>query len=142
MPFPVETSPVHIPDKSILDTTFEYLPQISQKRNCKARQDVRRDLLTCSATTLHTGAALDFDTLSEARLRENTFAAIVCPHLRLPCMRLRGLLSRQCMMPTVEAVPAEAAASIACDHNALPSASLKAHFTWADYKCGDANLRG
>ncbi len=61
-------------------------------------------------------------------------------------MRLRGLLSRQCMLPTVEAVPAEAAASIACDHNALPSKqqqqqvmpSLKAHFTWADCKRGDA----
>ncbi len=80
---------------------------------------MRRDRLTCSATTLQTGAVLDFDALSEARLRENTFATTVCPHLRLPCIRLRGLPSHQCITPKVAAVPAKAAASIACDHNAL-----------------------
>lgn len=155
VPLPVDTSLVHIPDKSILGPTFECLPQISQKRGCKARQDVRRDRLTCSATTLQTGAGFVFDALSEARLRENTFATTVCPPLRLPCIRLTGLLSQQCITPKVAAVPAkrqlaQLATTMLCRQSSSSSSkygggvmpSLKAHFTWADCKSGDADLRG
>ena len=89
-----------------LNTTVEYLPQISQKRRCKARQDVRHVLLRCTATALHTGAVLDFDALSEARLRENTLPATVYPQLRLPCIRSWDLLSHQHITPPIAAVPA------------------------------------
>ena len=86
-------------------TRHKYLPQISQKRKCKARQDVRRGILRGTATTLQIGAVTDFDPLNEARLRETTFAATVCLQVRLSCIRLRGLLSHHCMMPTTAAVP-------------------------------------
>jgi hypothetical protein len=107
VPLPEDTSPLHMPDKGILYKNFQYLPQISQKRKCKAPQDVRHDLLRCTATTLHTGAVLQFDALGAALLRVNTFAATVCLQLRLPCIRLSGLLSHQQFITTpIAAVPA------------------------------------